>query len=157
MARFYRHQRVVTGANVNTVLKSGVNEFHGTSYTFGRNENLRGNTVRGSQVVATPNLSYLQAGASFSGPLARDKLFFFVNGEIERTDNPGSDFVACTTCTGTLPLGVSRVSADTLDKIRSLMISDYGYDPGPYQGYLHHTDNDKLIAKLDWNVNPSNT
>jgi len=150
--------RWFTGANVNTVTKSGTNEFHGSAYTFGRNENLLGNTVRGSQIVATPSLSYLQAGASFSGPLSRDKLFFFVNGEIERTDNPGSDFVACTTtCTGTLPLGVSRVSADTLDKIRSLMISDYGYDPGPYQGYLHHTDNDKLIAKLDWNVNPSNT
>src|SRR5439155_290079 len=97
--------------------------------------------------------------ASFSGPLSRDKLFFFVNGEIERTDNPGSDFVACTTtCTGTLPLGVSRVSADTLNKIRSLLQSaPNSYDPGPYQGYLHHTDNDKLIAKLDWNVNPSNT
>jgi len=158
VAPFDVRQGGFTGANVNTVTKSGTNEFHGSAYTFGRNENLLGNTVRGSQIVATPSLSYLQAGASFSGPLSRDKLFFFVNGEIERTDNPGSDFVACTTtCTGTLPLGVSRVSADTLDKIRSLMISDYGYDPGPYQGYLHHTDNDKLIAKLDWNVNPSNT
>src|SRR5213593_758476 len=158
VAPFDVRQGGFTGANVNTVTKSGTNEFHGSAYTFGRNENLLGNTVRGSQIVATPSLSYLQAGASFSGPLSRDKLFFFVNGEIERTDNPGSDFVACTTtCTGTLPLGVSRVSADTLDKIRSLMISDYGYDPGPYQGYLHHTDNDKLIAKLDWNPNPSNT
>src|SRR5207249_705283 len=36
-------------------------------------------------------------------------------------------------------------------------MSAYTYDPGPYQGYLHHTDNDKFIAKLDWNVNASNT
>src|SRR3989454_800813 len=157
VAPFDVRQGGFTGANVNTVTKSGTNEFHGSAYTFGRNENLLGNTVRGSQVVATPNLSYLQAGASFSGPLARDKLFFFVNGEIERSDNPGSNFVACTTCTGTLPLGVSRVDAKIMDSIRTRMISDYGYDPGPYQGYLHHTDNDKLIAKLDWNVNPSNT
>ncbi len=159
VAPFDVRQGGFTGANVNTVTKSGTNEFNGSAYTFGRNENLLGNTVRGSPVVANPDLSFIQAGASFSGPLVRDKLFFFVNGEIERTDNPGSDFVACTTppCTGTLPLGVSRVSADTLDKIRNLMISDYGYDPGPYQGYIYHTDNDKLIAKLDWNVNPSNT
>src|SRR5437867_3944202 len=159
IAPFDVRQGGFTGANVNTVTKSGTNEFNGSAYTFGRNENLLGNTVRGSPVVANPDLSFIQAGASFSGPLVRDKLFFFVNGEIERTDNPGSDFVACTTppCTGTLPLGVSRVSADTMDKIRALMISDYGYDPGPYQGYIHHTDNDKLIAKLDWNVNPSNT
>jgi len=44
-----------------------------------------------------------------------------------------------------------------MDSIRDVMKNVYGYDPGPYQGYLHHTDNDKLIAKLDWNVNPSNT
>ncbi len=37
------------------------------------------------------------------------------------------------------------------------MIQAYNYDAGPYEGYQHHTDNDKLIAKLDWNVNPSNT
>src|SRR3989441_721128 len=157
VAPFDVRQGGFTGANVNTVTKSGTNEFHGSAYTFGRNENLLGNTVRGSQVVATPNLSYLQAGASFSGPLARDKLFFFVNGEIERSDNPGSNFVACTTCTPTLPLGVSRVDAKIMDSIRTRMITVYGYDPGQYQGYVHHTDNDKLIAKLDWNVNPSNT
>src|SRR5205823_4776376 len=84
--------------------------------------------------------------------------FFFVNGEIERSHQPGSDFAACTTvCTSPLPLGVSRVSVQMMDSIRDVMKNVYGYDPGPYQGYLHHTDNDKLIAKLDWNVNPSNT
>src|SRR3989441_13270855 len=44
-----------------------------------------------------------------------------------------------------------------MDSIRRRMMSAYNYDPGPYQGYLHHTDNDKFIAKLDWNVNASNT
>src|SRR3989441_4774455 len=157
VAPFDVRQGGFTGANVNTVTKSGTNEFHGSAYTFGRNENLLGNTVRGSEVVARPDLSFLQAGASFSGPLARDKLFFFVNGEIERTDNPGSDFVACTTCTGTLPLGGSRVDAAIMDSISHVMKRVYNYDTGPYQGYIHHTDNDKLLAKLDWNVNPSNT
>src|SRR5512134_1885148 len=36
--------------------------------------------------------------------------------------------------------------------IRQRMIDEYGYDPGPYQGYIHETNNDKLIAKLDWNI-----
>src|SRR5207247_2053078 len=44
-----------------------------------------------------------------------------------------------------------------MDSIRTLMQNVYGYDTGPYEGYLHHTDNDKLIVKLDWNPNPSNT
>jgi len=158
VAPFDVRQGGFTGANVNTVTKSGTNVYHASAYTFGRNENLLGNTVAGQQVVANPELGFLQTGASVSGPLVHDKLFFFVNGEIERSHQPGSDFVACTTvCTGTLPLGVSRVSVQMMDSIRDVMKNVYGYDTGPYQGYLHHTDNDKLIAKLDWNVNPSNT
>jgi len=158
VAPFDVRQGGFTGANVNTVTKSGTNEYHATAYTFGRNASLLGNTVSGQQVVANPELGFLQTGASVSGPLVHDKLFFFVNGEIERSHQPGSDFAACTTvCSGTLPLGVSRVSVQMMDSIRDVMKNVYGYDTGPYQGYLHHTDNDKLIAKLDWNVNPSNT
>ena len=158
VAPFDVRQGGFTGANVNTVTKSGTNLYHASAYTFGRNASLLGNTVSGQQVVANPELGFLQTGASVSGPLVHDKLFFFVNGEIERSHQPGSDFVACTTvCSGTLPPGVSRVSVSMMDSIRDVMKNVYGYDTGPYQGYLYHTDNDKLIAKLDWNVNPSNT
>ena len=158
IAPFDVRQGGFTGANVNSVTKSGTNAYQASAYTFGRNDALLGNTVRGSQVTANPDFGFFQGGASVSGPLVRDKLFFFVNAEIERSHQPGSDFVACTTaCTGTLPLGVSRVTAQAMDSIRTLMQNVYGYDTGPYEGYLHHTDNDKLIAKLDWNPNPSNT
>src|SRR5213080_574413 len=155
VAPFDVRQGGFTGANVNTVTKSGTNEFHGSAYTFGRNQDLLGNTVRGQPVVANPNLSFIQAGGSLGGPLVHDKLFFFVNGEIVRSDNPGSDFVASSN--GSSGFGISRVDAAVMDSIRRRMISAYNYDPGPYQGYLHHTDNDKFIAKLDWNVNASNT
>jgi len=155
VAPFDVRQGGFTGANVNTVTKSGTNEFHGSAYTFGRNQDLLGNTVRGQPVVANPNLSFIQAGGSLGGPLVHDKLFFFVNGEIVRSDNPGSDFVASSN--GSSGFGISRVDATIMDSIRRRMISAYNYDPGPYQGYLHHTDNDKFIAKLDWNVNASNT
>src|SRR6266550_1387297 len=86
VAPFDVRQGGFTGANVNTVTKSGTNEFHGSAYTFGRNQDLLGNTVRGSPVVANPNLSFIQAGGSLGGPLVHDKLFFFVNGEIVRSD-----------------------------------------------------------------------
>jgi len=143
-----------TGANINTVTKSGTNTLRGSIYSFGRTEALLGNTVGGQDVVANPDLSFLQSGFSLSGPLKRDKLFFFVNAELERTDDPGTNFVASTT--GTPGFGVSRVRQDTMDLIRQRMIDVYGYDPGGYQGYINETDNDKVIAKLDWNINPSN-
>ena len=139
-----------TGANINTVTRSGTNQFRGSAYTFARNDAFQGNEVSGTKVVANPDLTYNQSGISLSGPIIKDKLFFYLNGEIERTKDPGSNFVARTG--GATGLGVSRVDAATMDAIRQRMISGYGYDPGPYQGYFFHTDNDKLIAKLDWNI-----
>lgn len=154
IAPFDVRQGGFTGANINTVTKSGTNEFRASGYSFYRNESLVGNEVSGSPVIANPDLSYVQAGLSVGGPLSRDKLFFFVDGEIERTSNPGSNFVASTN--GSSGFGISRVDATIMDSIRNRMIQVYGYDPGPYQGYTHHTDNDKLLAKLDWNINTNN-
>ena len=143
-----------TGANINTVTKSGTNNLRGSIYSFGRTEALLGNTVGGQDVVANPDLSFLQSGFSVSGPIMRDKLFFFVNAELERTDDPGTNFAASTT--GAPGFGVSRVRQDTMDLIRQRMIAVYGYDPGAYQGYINETNNDKVIAKLDWNINQNN-
>lgn len=139
-----------TGANVNTVTKSGTNEFRASVYTFTRNESLIGNKIEGVTVSARPDLAFNQSGITFSGPLVRNKLLFFANAEIERRDDPGSDFVADRD--GVLELGESRVRADVMDAIRDRMIAAYGYDPGPYEDYVHATDNNKLLAKVDWNA-----
>ncbi len=142
-----------TGANINTVTKSGTNQLRGSLYTFTRNEALLGNTVRGEEVVADPDLSFIQSGFSLSGPLARDKLFFFVNAELERTDDPGTNFAASS---GSPGFGVSRVEASVMEAIRQRMISAYDYDPGVFQDYINETNNNKVIAKLDWNINANN-
>ncbi|HSH76608.1 MAG TPA: carboxypeptidase regulatory-like domain-containing protein, partial [Longimicrobiales bacterium] len=151
VAPFDVRQGGFTGANVNTVTKSGTNDFQASAYTYYRNESLIGNQVRGQDVIANPDLGFNQSGFTAGGPIQRDKLFFFLNGELERRDDPGSDFVADTD--GDEDFGESRVSAATMDAIRDRMISEYGYDPGPYQGYIHETNSNKLLAKLDWNVN----
>jgi hypothetical protein len=143
-----------TGANINTVTKSGTNSFHGSLYSFYRNDALEGNSVRGSPVVANPDLKYLQSGFAFSGPIQRNKLFFYLNAELERTDDPGTNFAASH---GTTGFGISRVEASVMDAIRQRMIQEYDYDPGVYEGYKFNTDNNKVLAKLDWNLNASNS
>ena len=153
VAPFDVRQGGFTGASINTVTKSGANAFRGSAYSYLRNDALIGNTVNGRDVVANPSLRYNQSGASFSGPIMRDRLFFFVNGEIERTEDPGSNFVAART--GVSGFGVSRVSAATMDAI-SARLATYGYTTGPYENYINRTDNDKLLAKIDWNFNAAN-
>ncbi|HZO20433.1 MAG TPA: carboxypeptidase regulatory-like domain-containing protein [Gemmatimonadaceae bacterium] len=149
IAPFDVRQGGFTGANINTVTKSGTNEYRGSVYTFIRNDALQGNEVRGSKVVANPELKFLQSGAAFSGPIVRNKLFFYANAELERTDDPGTNFLASR---GTPGFGFSRVEARIMDSIRTRMIQEYDYDPGPYEGFIHETNNDKLLLKLDWNI-----
>ncbi|MGH7538259.1 MAG: carboxypeptidase regulatory-like domain-containing protein [Gemmatimonadales bacterium] len=153
LAPFDVRQGGFTGANINTVTKSGTNELRGSAYMFLRNESLLGNDVRGSPVVANPNLSFIQSGVAVSGPLMRDKLFFFFNVEVERTDDPGTNFAARRGAPG---FGISRVDAVIMDSIRNRMIQEYNYDPGAYEGYIHETDNNKLLLKLNWNINENN-
>jgi hypothetical protein len=154
VAPFDVRQGGFTGASINTVTKSGNNDFRASAYTFLRNDAMIGNKVSGSKVVANPSLSYNQSGVSFSGPIMRDKLFFFINGEIERTEDPGTNFAA--TRPGTSGFGVSRVDAATMDAIRT-RLATYNYETGPYEGYINETNNDKLLAKIDWNLHPTST
>lgn len=142
-----------TGAGINTVTKSGTNEYKASLYNFMRNESLLGNTVSGNKVVANPKLSFNQSGFSASGPIVKDKLFVFMNGEMERRDDAGSNFLANH---GTAGFGISRVQASVMDRIRQRMKDVYGYDPGSYENYTNKTNNEKFLIKFDWNINESN-
>ncbi len=142
-----------TGAGINTVTKSGTNKYKASLYSFMRNENLVGNTVSGNKVVANPSLSFNQSGFTASGPIIPNTLFVFMNAEIERREDPGSNFAANR---GTSAFGISRVKASDMDRIKQRMISAYGYDPGVYENYTNRTENEKFIIKLDWNIDESN-
>ena len=79
-----------SGAEVNIVLKSGGNNFHGTTYEYLRNRHLDARNAFdlpdcGPGVTGAcgdiPRLDRSQFGASLGGPLRRDKTFFFSSFE----------------------------------------------------------------------------
>ncbi|MEW6702628.1 MAG: carboxypeptidase regulatory-like domain-containing protein [Bacteroidota bacterium] len=142
-----------TGAGINTVTKSGTNQYKASVYSYFRNQSLLGNTVAGNKVVADPRLSFNQSGFSASGPIIPNTLFIFLNGEIERREDQGTNFVANRGAAG---FGISRVQASVMDRIRKRMIDVYGYDPGAYDNYTNETNNEKFLVKLDWNINENN-
>jgi hypothetical protein len=146
-----------TGAGINIVTRSGTNNIRGSVYGFYRNESLQGVKI-GDTELLNPELTFYQSGFSASGPLIPNKLFLFINAEIERREDPGSGAFTADTDndpTNNAP-GVSRVRASALDSIRQRMIDVYEYDPGTYQGFIHETNNEKILVKLDWNVNENN-
>jgi hypothetical protein len=79
------------GAQVNVILKSGSNQFHGGLFEFLRNRNLDAKNFfdqpncAPASVPGTcgpiPELDRNQFGATFGGPIRKDKTFFFVSYE----------------------------------------------------------------------------
>jgi hypothetical protein len=63
---------------VNVVTKSGTNRFHGSAFEFLRNTILNANTW-GNTTTGTPPLHRNQFGATFGGPIRKDKTFFFAS------------------------------------------------------------------------------
>ncbi len=138
-----------TGASVNAVTKSGTNEFKGTAFGFFRNNNFVGQKVAGSE-SKVPDLNQGQAGFSLGGPIIKNKLFFFVNAELERRGDLGTyGWVANR---GTGAANESRVLASDFEKVATALRT-FGYNPGAYEGFTHQTNNNKAIAKLDFNIN----
>src|SRR6185312_3843905 len=87
------------GGIINTTLKSGTNSYHGSAFWFIRNDifnanewsnNLAGKDANGHEVVPRPKLRYNQYGATFGGPIVKDKLFFFVDYQGQRMSTPST-------------------------------------------------------------------
>ncbi len=74
-----------SGGVVNTVTRSGTNQIHGTAFWFFRNRTLNARDRYAS--VNPPEVRH-QAGASIGGPIRKDKLFYFLNTEIQRRNFP---------------------------------------------------------------------
>jgi hypothetical protein len=118
-----------------------------------RNQRYNGTNIAGTKLpspAATDNKIY---GATFGGPIIKNKLFFFVSGEIEKANQPGVTF---SPSGGSGSGTVSGVPIDSMKKLSSYLNSKYGFDPGAYDNYPNFaSDNYKVLGKLDWNI--SNT
>ena len=108
-----------SGGIISLITKSGGNQFHGTGFEFLTNQGLDarafGSTAGSAKV---PNHRY-QTGGTLSGPLRRDKTFFFVDFEDSRQ-------AAATTVTSSLP---QNLPAFLKGDFSSLLPTVQLYDP----------------------------
>jgi len=138
-----------TGAAVNAVTKSGTNKFHGTVYSFFRNQDLTGSKIKGNDVFV-PELKQLQYGISVGGPIIKNKLFFFANFEKEDRNDAGSNWIP-NNGNGSTDINESSVLLADMQAV-SNALSTLGYDTGAIQGFTHESGSQKGIIKLDYNV-----
>ncbi len=131
-----------TGGGVNAVTRSGSNSFTGSAYGSKRDENWAGDGPSGKKLASFKEDQY---GFRLGGPIARDSLFFFVNGERNRRDAPTG-----TSADGSAANNYHGVTS--ADAVRQTLISKYGYDPGGLGDIAGATDSDLAFARLDWNA-----
>lgn len=142
------------GAGVNTVTKSGTNEFKGEVYYNFRNANVVGRQAL-DLTVDPGQFKFDQFGAAVGGPIIKNRLFFFASFEQEKLTEPGTTFLA-NTGGQTVGGNITRVLASDLDNLSSFLRTNFNYETGPYQGYDHETPALKFIGKLDFNINDRN-
>ena len=123
VAPFDVRQSGFTGGGINAITKSGTNTFSGSAYTYYNNQDFYGkNSDAGIKLAKQSTQIY---GVSLGGPIVRDKLFFFVNGEFNYDSSPSSFYPG---------YPGSRITVEDAETISNRYEELTGYDGG---GYSH--------------------
>ena len=142
------------GGGVNAITKSGTNTFKGSAYFYHRNENMRGDAVEREQIAqAREKDQNTTWGFTLGGPILKDKLFFFVNGEMTKTPTIANRYVASTNGIGDGEHYISRTTLSDLQAVSDYVKQKYGYNTGSYTSFPADQNNYKFLARIDWNIN----
>ncbi len=146
-----------TGAGVNAVTRSGTNQIEGSAYTYLRPKSFSGLNVGNNKLSKEGQNESQVYGVRIGAPIIENKLFFFGNFEYENTLGSGNNWLAARP--GVSGPNVTRVEAADLERVANHLRSEYNYDPGRYENYANNyaVKNFKALAKIDWNINESNT
>jgi len=141
------------GGGVNAITKSGTNTFKASAYAYHRNENMRGDAVNGVQIAGARdvdrNTSY---GFTFGGPIIKNKLFFFANGEMAKTPTVVNRWRASEDGVADADNFISRTTVNDLQTVSDFVRSKYGYETGSFTNFPADENNYKILARLDWNI-----
>jgi outer membrane receptor for ferrienterochelin and colicin len=136
-----------SGGVINTVTRSGANDVHGTAYWFFRNRSLN---ARDRYATLNPPESRHQTGASIGGPIKKDKLFYFFNGEMTRRDFPAQNRIissALTNGAGDFTASCGAATAAQCDAAKNYIFRNNN------KLIPRTADSELLFGKLDWRPN----
>ncbi len=136
------------GSTINMITKSGTNRFAGSAYYYQGDDSLLGDETKGTGVdlVFDENVY----GGTFGGPIIEDRVFFFV--AYEKLDRTAPQDIGATG--SGFPVEVPGINQVDYDRIRRIGLDVYRYDIGETMRSAPE-DDEKLLAKLDWNINTS--
>ncbi|MEJ7589856.1 MAG: TonB-dependent receptor, partial [Ferruginibacter sp.] len=130
-----------TGAGVNAVTRSGTNKTEGSVYYFLRNQGTIGKDPV-SRIKST-TFTDKQYGIRLGGPIIKNKLFYFVSGELARRTQP-TIFNAGETN--------SLLTTAEAQELTDELQTKYNYAAGNFNSFDAQTQSDKIFGRLDWNI-----
>ncbi len=151
------------GGVVNTVTKSGTNEFHGSAFyylrdnRFGARNPFSFQTIQTSSGTQTIGLKPVdkrqQFGGSIGGPIVKDRLFFFFSYDQQIRDFPGVaapsslTFFQSANVATLMSRGITQAQIDSgISFLRSLTGE-----------VARKGDQDIFLPKIDWVINDKHT
>lgn len=152
IAPFDVRQSHFVGGSINAVTKSGTNQYKGSAYTYWKNEDMRGNTIDGIDLGERTKERRNLYGFTLGGPILKNKLFFFLNGEYEYQPNPIYKWRPSTDGQRDPLNFISRPTSEDMQTFKDVLINRYGYDPGSYTDFNGLNNTYRAMARLDWNI-----
>lgn len=141
------------GAQVNAVIRSGSNAFHGSAFDYFRNTILNATDYFAKHAGGTilkPVLIRNQFGATFGGPIWRDKTFFFLSYE-------GFRQIAPSVANSLVPTDAQRASVT--DPISKALLAYFPLAQGPIVNGSNYTspvrnvlNDDTGLVRVDHNL-----
>ncbi|MGI8835800.1 MAG: carboxypeptidase regulatory-like domain-containing protein [Pyrinomonadaceae bacterium] len=155
------------GAVVNTVSKSGTNEFHGDLFEYYRNNRFGARNPRATRSVLIGGISTPvgikpldirhQFGGNIGGPIVKNKAFFFFSYDQQKRNFPGLAVFSNVGYLNTLAAGTTLrnnllakgLTNTQIDNTLTFINSLAGETP-------RRGDQTIIFPKLDWQVNSNN-
>jgi len=145
-----------TGGSINAITRSGSNEFKSSAWYFFRNEQMAGRSAIPEERPGSPGVferlklssfTNQTAGIWASGPINKNKLFYFLLLEKQKEQQPQP--FAFSQYRGNSTVQQIFALADTLRR-------RYNYDPGSFLDLNNNLDANRFMLKFDWNLSAKN-
>ena len=141
------------GGGVNAITKSGTNVFKGSAYVYHQNENMRGDAIERQTVAGARDKDQTTTyGFTLGGPIIKNKLFFFANGEMVKTPTVVNRWRGSANGVADPDAYLSRTTLSDLQSVSDYVKNKYGYNTGSYTNFPADENNYKLLARIDWNI-----
>ena len=154
VAPFDVRQSGFTGGAINAITKSGTNNFHGSAYIYGNNDNFVGSKFLnpdGTYAKKIEDEKETMFGFTLGGPIVKNKLFFFANFEKSNKEYPTQYGLGA--AGSKVPVDLATEVLDNIEELAALQGYEYS---GNYSNTSRYIKSTKGGVKLDWNINDFN-